>query len=228
MPTSNLQAPKNVGNGTPVEYSLSYLARAEWGRSSTIRLMTSSKAACAVLILVLALAAAPAEAHLFNVDVPAPDGTMLATDVYFPFGGGTWPVVLIRTPYDKNGLATVCITLNLLGLACVAQDMRGLHASGGDNDSVFREDGPDGRATIDWIADQSWCNGSIGTWGGSALGITQYMLAPGAADELKCIMPAAATPDIYHHGFFQGGCICENAPLLRIDLPAFSAAVRFA
>jgi len=54
--------------------------------------------------------------------VAAPDGTLLATDANLPFGDGPWPVVVARTPYDKNGFETWCRTLNQHGFACVAQD----------------------------------------------------------------------------------------------------------
>src|SRR5436305_1957472 len=37
-----------------------------------------------------------------DVMVPARDGVHLATDVYLPDGGGPFPVVLERTPYDKT------------------------------------------------------------------------------------------------------------------------------
>ncbi len=49
------------------------------------------------------LAAAAASAQTFTVNVPAPDGTLLATDVYLPIGAGfgPWPVILQRTPYGK-------------------------------------------------------------------------------------------------------------------------------
>ena len=57
--------------------------------------------------------------------VSAPDGTLLATDVYLPFGDGPWPVVVARTPYDKNGFETWRRTLNQHDFACVAQDTRG-------------------------------------------------------------------------------------------------------
>ena len=58
-------------------------------------------------------------------------------------------------------------------------------ASEGNDAMVFLNDGwgehQDGHDTLQWIAGQTWCNGKIGTWGGSALGITQNMLGPGRA-----------------------------------------------
>lgn len=162
-----------------------------------------------LLLVTAALAALPAAAQSFGTAVPAPDGTLLATDVYLPLSPPPAPVVLIRTPYGKQGLRDTCTALTLLGYACVAQDVRGRYGSQGQN-SVFRDDGPDGRATLDWIASQPWCNGRIGTLGGSALGITQLALAPFARQELACIMPVVATMDFYHHAAYQGGALREE------------------
>ena len=159
--------------------------------------------------VVVMLVAANAVAQVsFHTTVAAPDGTALATEVYLPAPIGSWPVILQRTPYGRDGLRDACLVFNLLGYACVAQDTRGRFGSQGQ-DTAFRDDGPDGRATVTWVASQSWCNGRVGTFGGSALGITQYALAPGAPRALLCLMPLVATADFYHHAAFQGGALRE-------------------
>ena len=163
----------------------------------------------ATFIVALVASAAPAPAQDLQVTIPAADGTPLATDVYLPFGSGPWPVILIRTPYDKDGMWEVCLAFKLLSYACVAQDTRGRFDSGGD-DTVFRDDADDGRVTVEWVADQPWCDGHIGTFGGSAFAIPQYLLAPGADPALRSIAPVVATPDLYHHAFIQGGAIRES------------------
>jgi uncharacterized protein len=158
--------------------------------------------------LLAAAAAAPATAQSQTVTVSAPDGTPLATDLYLPLfsGHGPWPVVLMRTPYGRDGLRAECFLFVLQGYACVAQDTRGRGGSGGV-DTVFRDDGPDGRATLAWIAGREWCNGRIATFGASAFGLTEYALAPGAAPQLVTMGVAVATPDFYHHAAFQGGAL---------------------
>jgi predicted acyl esterase len=158
--------------------------------------------------LAVALAAAmPASGQVFAT-VFADDGTPLATDIYRPLRSGPHPVILIRTPYGRDGWFEPCLAFALLGYACVAQDTRGRGDSGGD-DTVFRDDANDGRATIEWLAEQSWCDGNIGMFGGSAFAITQYLPAPGANSALRSIAPVVATPDLYHHAFLQGGAIRE-------------------
>ncbi|MFH1176191.1 MAG: CocE/NonD family hydrolase, partial [Acidobacteriota bacterium] len=41
----------------------------------------------------------------------------------------------------------------------------------------------------------------------SALGMTQYSMAPGAPSALKCQLPIVGTPDFYHHAVYQGGAL---------------------
>jgi len=149
-----------------------------------------------------------ATAQDITTAVPADDGTPLATDVYLPDAGTSWPVVLSRTPYGRDGHREAAETVTALGLAYVVQDTRGRFGSGG-TDTVFRDDAEDGRATLRWVAAQPWCNGRIATLGGSATGITQYLLAPDAGPELVALTSAVATPDLYHHAFVQGGAIRE-------------------
>ncbi len=149
-----------------------------------------------------------AAAQDITTTVPADDGTPLATDVYLPDVGTSWPAVLSRTPYGRDGEREAAETIKAVGLAYVVQDTRGRFGSGG-TDTVFRDDASDGRATLRWVAAQPWCNGRIATFGGSATGITQYLLAPDAGPDLVALTSAVATPDLYHHAFIQGGVVRE-------------------
>jgi putative CocE/NonD family hydrolase len=95
------------------------------------------------------------------------------------------------------------------GIVVVVQDVRGRYDSEG-RDSGFFADGEDGRATLEWILAQSWSNGRAATLGGSALGITQYLLAPGAPGGLTCQWIEVATPDLYADGIYEGGVYREE------------------
>jgi len=165
-----------------------------------------------LLIVALATTVVASSVHgqAISTFVEASDGTLLATDVYLPlFGNEPWPVVLVRTPYDKSSLWELGIALSLVDFAVVIQDTRGRFASEGVN-TVFRDDAVDGRVTVDWVAQQPWCDGHIGGFGGSAFAITQYLLAPGAGPALSSVLAVVATPDVYHHAFLQGGAIRES------------------
>lgn len=140
------------------------------------------------------------------VMVPMGDGTRLATNVYLPKGGGpAFPAVLIRTVYGRdndpvnNRLPAV---LPPLGVALVTQDTRGHGQSEGET-MAFAHDARDGVDTVEWIKAQSWCNGKIGTYGASALGITQVLLAPETRD-LAC-QAIFQAPSNFYSVFMAGG-----------------------
>jgi predicted acyl esterase len=139
------------------------------------------------------------------------DGVKLATDVYLPDkGAGPYPTILIRTPYNKNGLKASAAHLRPLGYAVVTQDMRGRFASEGHHAIIFGNDGiggrhQDGHDTIAWIAEQPWSNGKVATWGASASGIVQNMATPGAPPALQGQVVIMAFSDYYHQAAYQGG-----------------------
>jgi putative CocE/NonD family hydrolase len=122
-----------------------------------------------------------------DVPVVMSDGAALATDVYLPNIGESFPVVLVRTPYHKAQLeARFADPLADHGYAIVAQDVRGQQASAGAG--PFRpivQERQDGLDTLDWIAKQSWCNGRIGVWGSSYNAYCGMILTPEKHPALK-------------------------------------------
>jgi predicted acyl esterase len=169
-----------------------------------------------LVILVLATVAAdcraqqPAAPKATTHMVAMGDGVKLATDVYLPGDGtGKYPVIVARTPYDKSKAAALAANTVQRGYAFVIQDLRGRFKSEGHHAIIFSNDGlgehQDGPDTLKWVAKQPWCSGKIGSWGGSALGITQNMAAPGAPDELKGQFVSVAFSDYYSQAAYQGG-----------------------
>ncbi len=137
------------------------------------------------------------------------DGVLLATDVYLPSGEGPWPTILVRTPYGRGGAGL----FDDWGYAVVTQDMRGF----GDSEGVkrpFESDGwgdlQDGYDIIEWIANQSWSDGKVGTFGGSALGITQNLMAGSYPPHLICQHIQVAASDLYSQAAFPGGVFRES------------------
>jgi|YNPNPStandDraft_1061719.scaffolds.fasta_scaffold04002_5 predicted acyl esterase len=136
------------------------------------------------------------------------DGVRLATDVHLPTGNGPFPTVLVRTPYNKDGVAALGADGARRGYAVVVQDTRGRFASEGEN-LPFETDGwdrlADGFDTVQWLIKQSWCNGRIGTFGGSAVGITQLLLAGTGTTNVACQHITVGAPSLYHDAVYPGG-----------------------
>ncbi|MDZ7344510.1 MAG: CocE/NonD family hydrolase, partial [candidate division KSB1 bacterium] len=140
----------------------------------------------------------------------------LATDVYLSESLGQWPTILIRTPYSKEVDPTIELAFAFLvsrGYAIAVQDTRGRFASPGI-DSLFLDDGwgprQDGYDTVEWIAAQSWSNGKVGTWGASALGITQYLMAGSAPPHLVCQFVEVGATNLYTQAAYPGGVLLKN------------------
>lgn len=147
-----------------------------------------------------------------NIMVPMRDGTKLATDLYIPDPPGRYPVVLERTPYDKQN-ATIMWTgthtyLVEKGYAVAIQDTRGRYASEGVW-YPLRDDGwgknQDGYDTVKWLSEHPVCNGSIGTFGGSYSGNTQYLMAPTGPPGLKCMFVREGSSDLTEEWVYRGG-----------------------
>jgi predicted acyl esterase len=167
------------------------------------------------------------------------DGTELATTVYLPEGPGPFPTVVARTPYNKDGLKGEAAKFVRQGYAFVAQDLRGRFKSKGHHAIIFHNDGwqepHDGHDTLQWISTQPWCNGKIGSTGGSALGITQNMAAPGASSALKSQFVVVAFSNMYAQGAYQGGAwrtgLLENwlngTGMTDVNLKTFVAHPRY-
>ncbi|MCC6231320.1 MAG: CocE/NonD family hydrolase [Verrucomicrobiales bacterium] len=140
-----------------------------------------------------------------NVMVPMKDGVRLATHVYRPRGEGRYPVILLRTPYGKPDQNWGEIKRYLpAGYALVAQDCRGRGQSEGTWNPFFL-DREDGLETQAWLGKQPWCNGDIGTSGGSYGGWTQWASAPGATPHLKCMVPVVPFAEVYEDIAYPGG-----------------------
>ena len=142
-----------------------------------------------------------------TVMVPMSDGVKLATDVYLPDGTGQFPVVLARTPYGRTTDFTGAVAC-MLGYVGVVQDMRGRFGSEGENLPFIGcgwEAPHDGADTVAWILTQDWCNGKVGTFGGSAGGITQNLLAGAQPQGVQAQYIAVAAANLYTDAGYIGG-----------------------
>ena len=159
---------------------------------------------CAVCILRLEAAPPPKQ----ELKLPMRDGVHLATEVFLPEGEGPFPAILIRTPYNKENIGNIGAEGARRGFAIVAQDTRGRFGSEGPN-LPFATDGWDGAAdgwdTAEWLSSQPWCDGKIGTYGGSAVGITQLLLAGSGSSRVTSQHITVGAPNLYRDCVYPGG-----------------------
>ncbi len=146
------------------------------------------------------------------------DGKSLAADLYLPSASGSWPVILIQTPYDKSAFSSKFTSSNSTdplftssSYAWVVLDWRGYFASSGAGYSGSPSRGQDGYDAVEWIARQKWSNGKVGAWGYSALGMALMATAQEAPPHL---FTAAPITYIWREGYddlsYPGGVYQKN------------------
>ena len=79
------------------------------------------------------------------------DGTILRADIYRPKTEGSFPVLLERTPYDKNNSSGFGLRAAAQGYVVIVQDVRGRYTSDGEW-YPFKNESSDGFDTIEWAA----------------------------------------------------------------------------
>lgn len=154
------------------------------------------------LILTLAAGFSACTAHAKDtvkrdVMIPMRDGVKLATDIYIPDGDGPFPVIIERTPYGRGGEEGEGFIYTERGYACVIQSCRGRRNSEGEWEPFVNER-DDGLDTHAWILKQPWCNGKIGTIGGSYSGLTAWSVAADTGPSHKAITTSNPLMNGYH------------------------------
>ena len=147
-----------------------------------------------------------------NVMIPTQDGLNLATDIYRPLQGDSLaeqplPVLLQRTPYNKSAPARVeeAAFFAANGYITAVQDCRGRYASEGGF-TKYLDEGRDGYDTVEWLAQQPWCNGKVGTFGLSYAAHTQGALACLNPPHLAAMwLECGGFASAYHSGCRNGG-----------------------
>ena len=148
--------------------------------------------------------------------VPMRDGVRLATEVYRPKdNAGRLPVVFWRTPYNINNPGGRMLTFLhesvARGYAFVLQTERGRYFSEGEWKilGLPRSDGVD---ALNWIDQQPWSNGKVGTIGCSSS--AEWQLALAAMDHPTHAAIVAMAPgcgigrvgEFWEHGnWYRGG-----------------------
>ena len=151
--------------------------------------------------------------------ITMPDGTKLAAYVTLPADAsgkavsGNFPTILIQTSY--NGVSGAVIPalggadpyMVEHGYATVVVDVRGTGQSEGDWEAFGTTEQNDYGQVVNWVTQQSFCNGTIGVYGVSYLGITAIITAAQDHPAVKAAFPIVPIGDGYRDIVFTGGQI---------------------
>ncbi|MFI5615933.1 CocE/NonD family hydrolase [Streptomyces sp. NPDC051567] len=155
-----------------------------------------------------------------GLPVPAADGSPLVTDHYFPRAEGDFPTLLVRSPYGR-GLPwspMYGVLFAEQGFHVVLQSCRGTGGSGGEFD-LWRNEAADGLATVSWLREQRWFDGTLGTVGPSYLGYVQWALAADPPPELKAMVVQVGLHDPHALFHADGGALrLENALAVGVGM----------
>ncbi|HET7038149.1 MAG TPA: CocE/NonD family hydrolase [Thermomicrobiaceae bacterium] len=141
-----------------------------------------------------------------DLRVPLRDGVELSLDLIRPDTPGAYPVVLLRTPYDKTQSRTPFLhELARRGYIVALNDLRGRFNSDGEF-TPYIHDTDDGYDVVEWLASQEWCDGNVGMAGGSCVARTQWLAAAANPPHLRAIVPVVSPPDAYLNEPITHGC----------------------
>ena len=143
-----------------------------------------------------------------DVAMKTRDGVKLYADIYRPKSSNSekFPVILMRTPYDKNVNWAVSPVFKMVPRVYVViiQDVRGRYTSEGEW-YPFRHEQADGYDTVEWAASLPYSNGKVGMIGASYVGATQMQAAIAAPPHLAGIAPNVTGSNYHDNWTYQGG-----------------------
>jgi len=139
-----------------------------------------------------------------NVAVKMRDGVTLRADIYRPAADGRFPVLLQRTPYNKDNGVDFGLKAAAHGFVVIFEDVRGRYDSEGDW-YTFKNEPHDGYDTVEWAAALPYSDGKVGMFGGSYVGATQMLAAIAHPPHLAGICPIVTASNYHSNWVYQGG-----------------------
>ncbi len=177
----------------------------------------------APLAFIVALASSAFAANLPKLDfgtvreehimIPMRDGKRLSAYVYFPKSERAdqkWPAIFEQRYADITGPGSRKNAAKFAegGFVIALVNFRGTHESEG----VYRGyrglqwgELRDGYDVCEWLAEQPWCSGKIGTYGGSQAGYAQNYLAVTQPPHLVAQYMTDTGLSLFHEGYRIGG-----------------------
>ena len=147
-----------------------------------------------------------------DVRITMRDGVSLDTDEYVPDHGCPCPVILVQTPYRKNGgVAEFNPYFPAHGYAEIVVDVRGTGSSEGYWTSFGTPEQLDGVELVNRAARRPFSNGRIGLAGVSYSAINQFLTVERLSEvqpsnnPVRAIFPIVPMGDPYRDVVFAGG-----------------------
>ena len=146
-----------------------------------------------------------------SVRVAMADGVELHVQLTKPTASGRYPVILELSPYhgtsraDRKGLRGQLVDYFApRGYAVALADLRGTGRSQGCLNELGPVDAADGKALVEWLAEQPWSTGRVGMTGFSYSAATAAVTAAQHPNGLATIVPVAGLASMYDHQFQAG------------------------
>jgi putative CocE/NonD family hydrolase len=143
-----------------------------------------------------------------GVAVKMRDGVTLRADIYRPSAEGKFPVLLQRTPYNKDSEVDFGLKAAARGSVVIIEDVRGRYSSEGEW-YTFKNEPNDGYDTVEWAAALPYSNGKVGMFGGSYVGATQMLAAIAHPPHLAGICPIVTASNYHENWTYQGGAFVQ-------------------
>ncbi|MBX2911575.1 MAG: CocE/NonD family hydrolase [Cyclobacteriaceae bacterium] len=141
-----------------------------------------------------------------EIMVPMRDGVRLGAILYRPDRPRKFPALVYRTPYgidDYDSYAEFPLKAAKEGYIVLLVDVRGRYRSEGEF-VAYQNEKNDGYDVVEWVGTSPYCNGKVGTYGGSYPGIVQWLAMSQMPPHLAAAAPEM-TPIGSHHFFYYGG-----------------------
>jgi uncharacterized protein len=166
-----------------------------------------------------------------EISILVRDGNYLAADLYLN-NSISYPLIVIQTPYNRKSYRIIDAKNQIFlfneNYNFLIVDWRGFYGSK-DTDIQGYDRGLDGYDIIEWAAQQDWCNGRIGTYGGSALGFIQFQTARLQPPHLVCASPWIKDFKAKYSDYYYGGVLRTEqvTSLVRLGFTNMDAIIRW-
>ncbi|MBM0106516.1 CocE/NonD family hydrolase [Steroidobacter sp. S1-65] len=128
----------------------------------------------------------------WGIKIPLRDGICLNATAYIPRElRDPAPAIFTLTPYIGQTYHDRGMYFAAHGYPFLTVDVRGRGDSGGEFKPNINE-AKDGHDVVEWLAQQTYCNGQVAMWGGSYSGYAQWATAKELPPHLSTIVPVAS------------------------------------